>query len=675
MVARGIMLLILGLVVQGVQAQSFASIQALDQRRFSLPLSEAAFVQEGSSLVVDLSGYDVTSFSRILEHSLVIELESPLPAGEYHLSVLQLFSDGNAAVLLATMLQVSEPDGGQYSVNALLQTNYRVAEGSGQAFDGTDKSASKASVSYEGSRVTGAWQLGSALDLIYDRYSAAAPPEERWLLPDYLVSATHSGPVVSSSLKVGGVGVAQQDFVFSSFRRRGVSLETVDVSDRFAIQAFSVVSTPRNLVGGGDLLPRESDERASGVTASISLLENRLRLKGGLVDGRTGLNGAGFNEFGDTAVYGGDTWNAGLQSTFFGGGVDVSLERAGSRFDADGIGLGESARGDDAERATIVFSSTGGFGSGPFSYWSMQLEHREVGIDFYSLGNMSLPGNLRVHSAYLQAGFRDFAVDLDFARERSNPDDTPTLASQTLERSGINVAYSPSTLELSKGPWRWLGAPSLNTWLYRMDSSQPDTDAMLVGFDVDNITEEAGIGLSFAKDRLTWALQVGLIDYTDRSFAVFDGPFLVYEPPSDSRNVQVSLQMSWMPTERTTLDAFVQNNQLDESESNNAYRNRVYGVGGSFVLLPDKLSARASLSIGRDQNSFGNPLFLDERLRSRVADLQLAWHAVAARDSRPGLRLTLSGNYARNEDLAWLVDDELWSVIIGAQLDWRRDRP
>ncbi|NGX16302.1 hypothetical protein [Wenzhouxiangella sp. XN24] len=672
---RGFLLLIFAAMAPAVHAQSDIPIQALDQRNFSLALPEAAFGQEGSSLAVDISGYDVTGFSRIDGVSLVVEMDSPLPPGEYLVTVLQVFADGNAAVLLDALLGVAEPDGGQYSLNGMLQSSYRVADGSGQAFDGTDESVTKGSLSFEGVRTSGALRLGSAVDVIYDRYNAATPPEERWLLPDYLVSATRDGAALTSSLKIGGVGVGQNDFVFSSFRRRGVSLETVDVSERFAIQAFSVVSTPRNLLRGEELLPRESDDRASGVTASISLLDDRLRFKGGLVDGRTSLSGAGFNNFGDPAVYGGETWNAGLQSTLVDGGIEISLERAGSRFDADGIGLGESARGGDAERATVVFSSAGGFGNGPFAYWSMQLEHREVGIDFYSLGNMSLPGNLRVQSAYLQAGFRDFAVDLDFARERSNPDDAPSLASQTLDRAGINFVYTPGMLELSRAPWRWLGAPSLNTWFYRMDSSQPDTDAVLVGFDVDNTTEEAGIGLSFAKDRLTWALQVGLIDYTDRSVAVFDGPFLLYEPPSDSRNVQVSLQMSWVPTERTTLDAFVQNNQLDESESNNAYRNRVYGVGGSFVLLPDKLSARASVSIGRDQNSFGNPLFLDERLRSRVADLQLIWHAVAARDSRPGLRLTLSGNYARNEDLAWLVDDELWSVIIGAQLDWRRDRP
>lgn len=675
MTVRVFILLIAASVAQAVQAQSIEPIAALDQRSFSLTLPEAAFSHDGSSLAVDLSGYDVTSFSRIVERSLVVELDSPLPPGEYLVSVFQLFPDGDAAVLADAVLAVAEPDGTRHSVNAMLQSNYRVAEGSGQAFAGTDESATKGSLSAEAERVSGAWQLGGQLDVIYDRYSQATPPNERWVLPDYLLSATRHGAGTTSSLKVGGVGVAQQDFVFANFRRRGVSLETVDVSERFAVQAFSVVSTPANLLQGRALLPLESDDRATGVTASFSVLDERLRLKAGLVDGRTGLGGAGFNNFGDTTVYGGETWNAGLQSTLVDGSVEISLERAGSRFDADGLGLGDPASRDDAERATLVLSSAGRLGSGPFSYWSMQLEHREVGIDFYSLGNMSLPGNLRVHSAYLQAGFHDFSIDLDIARERSNPGDAPSLGSQTFDRAGLSLAYAPSTLDLSSEPWRWLGAPSLNAWAYRMAGSQPDADAVLVGFDVDNSTDEFGIGLSFARERLTWGLQVGLIDYTDRSIAVFDGPFLIYEPPSDSRNLQVSLQTSWAPSERVTLDAFAQNNRLEETDSDDVYRSTVYGLGGSWVLLTDKLSARASISLGRDQNRFGNQLFPNERLRSRVADLQLDWQAVAARDDRPGLRVTLSGNYARNEDLGWLVDNELWSVIIGAQVDWRRNRP
>lgn len=675
MTARLILLLLLGAGLAPAEAQQAGPVRATDQRSFSLELPDAAFAHADAGLAVDLDGFDVTPFSRLEASTLVVELDSPLPPDRYQLNVILFFADGGSEVLLDTILEVPLADGAAHELSGMLQANYRVAEGPAESFAGADDATAKGGLSYQGERRSGAWRLGAGADLIYDRYSQAAPADERWLLPEYSLAARHEGAVAATALQAGNVRAQPDDLLFSNFQRRGVALESLASSDRFRLQAFSMVSTPGNLLRGGELWPSDSDNRSSGLSASIALPDERLRLNGGLVDGRSPLGGAGFNQFLDPAIIGGDSWNLGLNSTLADGSVALALERAGSSFDADGLGVGAAARSDDATRATLSLASGGAFASGPFSYWAAEFQHRRVGLDFYSIGNLSLPGNIEAHSAYLQAGWRDFAVDLDLARERSNPDDDPDLATQTLDRAGVSLGWSPGTLDPDHVIWRWLGAPSVNTWVYRYESSQPDADAQLVGFDVDNATDEIGLALTFARAQLSWGLQLGLVDYDDRSDPVFDGNFLLYEPPSDSRNIQASLQASWAATERVTLDAYLQRNKLDESDFDDVYRSTAYGLGGSFILLPNRLTARAGLNLGNDRSDFGNPQFLAERLRSRVADLQLSWQALHARPGRPGLNVNLSGSYSRNEDLALLADDELWSVFVGAQLDWNGSRP
>lgn len=655
-------------------AQQAVEVLADDPRSFSLELPASAFSHPGAALAVDVNGYDVTPFSRIEASKLSVELETPLSPGQYALSILLFLPDGGAEVLLDATLEIVGAEGVQWSANAMLQTSFRIAEDPAEAFDGLERVTTKGSLSHQAEQLAGAWQLESTLDVIYDRHNPAAPAGEEWLLPEIELAAAHRGDAATTSLTAGAIGIAQQNLLFSRFQRRGALLATAANTGRIELQAFSVVSTPSNLISADQLYPGDGDSRSDGVAASVQLADQRLRISGAFIDGRTPLGGAGFNQLDDDAIYGGDSWNMKLESTLADGSVVLQLERAESRFDADGIGFGAPAQRDDATSATLLVSSMGRLGSGPFSYWSAELQHRTVGLDFYSVGNLGLPGNLEVHSAYLQAGVRDLAVDLDLAREQTNPSNDPLLPTQTLDRSGIRFTYAPGVLDPENVAWEWLGAPSLHGWLYRLEHSQPNPDATLAGFDLDNTTKEFGVGLSFARDRLSWSLQLGVIDYLDRSEAVFDGEFLLYEPPSDSRNLQASVQAVWAPTERLTLDAHAQRNKFEETDFDNDYRNTLYGAGATVQLLPARLSLRGSVNMGRDRSHFGDALFMPEQLNSSFADLQLVWHAMAARPGRAGLSVNLSGSYARNEDLAFLIDDEMWSIFLGARLDWARNK-
>ena len=496
------------------------------------------------------------------------------------------------------------------------------------------------------------------------------PGSHDWLLPAYELYAGFAGETASTWAVAGTIGIDRDDLLFSSYQRRGAALEAAAGSGRLSVQGFSVSSRPRSRFDGDYILPSSGDDRTTGLATSLVVVEKRLEIGGGYVDGKSRFGGDGFSPQTGTALFGGDSWNVAIDSRWLANGLWIHLERAGSDFDPDGLGIGLPASSDDALEARVQLESGERIGAGPFAYWSAVLRHSVVGRDFYSLGNLVLPGNLEVSSAWLQGGFTSVVIDIELARETSNPDDDPSTATQTLRRSGLSVSWSPATWQPDSRIFRLLGAPSASAWWYRIDNSQPDADALVVGFDVDNATDEAGLSLAFSRDELSWSLEYGTVDYDDRSVAVFDNGFLVYEPYSDSRNRYLSVALGWIPGERLGVEAFLQRNTLEETDYGDEYRSTGYGISTNVIVIPERLTLFASLTRGEDRTRFGNTQFAPERFASDVASLQLSWQAARAEGAQPAINLFLKGNYGRNEISSVPADDDFWAVYLGASLNW-----
>lgn len=655
-------------------AQSDAVVVAEDNQSIGVALPDAALAEEGASLSIDLDGYDISQFAELDGSTLQIILDSPVSAGEHALTVYLFHENGEAEIVLQEDLFI-ESTGVAWELNTTFQTNYRADESSELDFDGVDNSSNSGSIALRAEKSSGNWQIGAGVDAIYDTENVVAPGDDSWMLPDYRLQFGYGGDRASTSLSAGNISVSRDDLLFSAYTRRGAALEAGMTSGRVQLQMFSVNSTPRNGFDGDYFYPGESNDESSGVSGLVTIVNNHLFLTGGFVDGKTTFGGAGFNEFDDPEIYGGDSWNVALDGYWMSDSIWLHAETAESTFDADGINVGLPESDDDATQVLLQLSSEGDLGYGPFNYWSAYYQYQRIGIDFFSLGNMSLPGNLDMRSFYFQGGFDSLSVDFEAAREKTNPDDDPALPRQTLHRVGANISYSPAVINPDNALWATFGAPSLTVRLFQTQNRQPIADALLAGYDVDNITEESGIGVSFAKETLSWGVQYDIIDYDDSSEEVFDGGFLIYEPLSDSRNRATSLQASWVPGERVSLDAMLQWNNLEDIDSGDTYRTTTYSLSGNFVLVRDKLSLFASVSQGRDENRFGDPQFIDERLRSRFASLQINWATLAADGNRPGLDLFLKGSWMRNDDLAFMVDSKIWSVYLGAAVSWAGSKP
>jgi hypothetical protein len=641
-----------------------------DSKLISLDLPEQVFTTDGATLAAELDGYDVSAFGRLNGQTLEIHLETPLLPGEHVVRALLFPPDGESELLLDVVLEVPAADIAKLSLNTLLETNYRASESSDGNFQGIARQVNSGSLAFAAEKLSGNKRISGNLQTVYNPSQLAGAAGNSWLLPTYSFSAGYQGETANTTISAGNVAVSREDLLFSAWKRRGAIIETKTTSGRLHLQAFSVSSAPRNEFDGDYLVPGNPQDRSSGISATLASADDQIRISASLLDGKTSLNGAGFNQFNDAVIYGGKSWNIALDSIWLNESLWLYLEKAVSDFDSDGFGLGRPADHDDAVQAMMQLSSQGDLGTGPFDFWMAYLQYQEVGRDFYSLGNLSLPGNLTVHSGYFKGGLTSVLMELEIVREQSNPDNDPALPTQTLQRAGSTVSWSPTLVDPDNRLWRRLGTPSLRGWLYRTDNTQADSDALVAGFDLDNRSDESGFALEFAKQRLSWAVQYELFDYKDNSAAVYDGAYLIYLPPSDSRNRQASIKANWAPGERLTLNVMLQRNNLEESDFGNEYRSTNLAIGGTFILVPEKLTLALNLNRWQDRNRFSNPQYAAENLQSRIANLQLNWIVRQKTAQSPGVNMFLKGNYGRTQDPAFLLDDKTWSIYLGAAIRW-----
>jgi hypothetical protein len=326
------------------QAAADAVVVEFDavNRTLAVPVPESAFSREGIELAVDLDGYDVTAFARIEDRWLLVEFDVDLAAGEHALALVAFHADGSEETLADAVFEIAATDRAEWALNTVLESNYRVQESSGD-YAGADVLANSGSISVSSEGTRGKGGYGAVVEATYDEANASIPGTDEWLLPYYEFYAGRSGETASAWAVAGNIATDREDLLFSSYQRRGAALETSARAGRFTLRGFSVGSEPQGGFGGDYFFASDADDRSSGVTTSLVVAEKRLELGGAYIDGRSRFGGDGFNPQNELLVFGGETWNVSVDSSWLDDEFRIRFERAGSDFDADGIGSGAGA--------------------------------------------------------------------------------------------------------------------------------------------------------------------------------------------------------------------------------------------------------------------------------------------------------------------------------------------
>lgn len=634
--------------------------------RFDLhaPLSAEA------SLAVELDGYDVTAFASLVDGQLSLALDVALAPGRHTLQVLAFLPNGDISTLLDQSLTIDAPeqDIQHYGAHLSLDSSYRLDASPDDSYQAVRELASQGGLALRGLHQQGELTVQAELDALYDSTSEnlGNASGTEWALPNYRIDAGYQGSRLSAGALVGNVRLEQEDLLFSMFQRRGAEVRIGTADQSTELRLFEVNSEPVTRVDQALVLPGQ-DLRGQGATLKSRLAGDALMLKLGYVDGKTQLGGAGIYLPGEAVLYGGDSWNLGLDSYWLAQSVWLHAEYAESNFDSDGIDLGDESETDSALQLLARLQS-GGLPAGPFEYWTATLQRQVVGAHYYSLGNLSLPGDVALNRFIGQFGRQSLSLNLEWSSEENNQDDNPALPTQTLERQLVNLNYLPMLAPDSA--WLWLGSPSTALNLSQIRHSQPDSDAARVGFDLDNQTRELSLGLNFSLQSWSWGVQWAATRMDDRSQAVIINGYEIYRPASDLDNQMLGLNLSWMASSRASVNLYTQFNRQRLTDAGDSYHNRNLGFDTQLQLIPDRLTLGLNYNYGADRSQLADPDLIEDDFLSHFGNGQLTWKALAPKGNTPGLNLYLRASYGRQDNRAFAWAQEQWSAHLGVELAW-----
>lgn len=700
-------LLLAGLVGQAGAAETLTLEPGQTQLSFSVPGLES--VGAGDQLAVELDGYDVTALISRSDAAFLLDLSGPLGEGSHPLLVMVFHADGNVATLLEAEVQVGAaplPEGGaapqgevaaadelvgplpadageaaqvgsspahRYTLYGLLSNSYRVDEKDAASYPDTPRYASNGGLSYRGEGGGGDWQWQAEVDALYDNLSENNPTGNEWELPNYRLAATRGSGLQRQGVALGNYGVLREDLLFSAYQRRGAVVTLGDALEGpLQLDVFGLQSEPLTDYNRRLGFPQSGSERSSGGLLTFTPLQDDpqlLQLSAAYINGETTDSGTAWLSPDQQTRYGGDSWNLAVDSRLGENSLWLHADYAWSSFDSDGLGRGEDEQDDTSHDLQAQFSSGQWFPAGPFDQWNLTLQRREVGLDFFTLGNLSLPGDLRLDRLNWQGYLGNLQLDAELARETNNLDDQDQVADQIADRRVLNLYYYP-TVDGEALPWRLLGLPSLNAGYSNTRRRQDEEDAQRVGFDLDDRTRESLFGASFYHARWNWSVQHTVQGTDDRSQAVEQNGYLIYEPPSDQRNRFTTLQVGYMPLDSLSLSTSWQWNKLQETDDDNVYRGISRGLDLAWQIVPERWRLNASYYRGRDTSHLGDTDFLGDSVLQQSAHLQLTWTVAQPDGLSPGLDWFLKGSYAQQDSRLYDQAQEDWQLLLGFDLRW-----
>jgi hypothetical protein len=362
-----------------------------------------------------------------------------------------------------------------------------------------------------------------------------------------------------------------------------------------------------------------------------------------------------------------------MQSQLFEGALKVNTEYAWSNFDNDGIDIGEARQRDEAWNASAEWHAAHNEQRMLVDQWTLGAQIQEVGTQFWSLGNLYLPGDLRSEKIYYAANTGGLSLAAEYIREQNNIDKQAERPDQQADYLNFDWYYTPQDLNEESAFWALLGLPSFNGYAHYMERNQDQEDALLAGYDLDNVVSEYNLSANFNKTNWNWSIQHTQTWLDDRSSQLEENGFILYEPPSDSINYLTGLTLGLIPSDSINLNFLIQWNVLKEEDSRNKFSNLNFGIDSQFLLIPEKWTLNLNYSINENDNDYNDEFNINSRFRDQTINLQSNWTLLKAKGISPGINLYFKGSYLRQQEIKTDDNAEIYQLLLGVSLYWNKE--
>lgn len=674
-------LIVCAVISPTVFATTKVKIGQPDPIYFPFHHSDSDALQQGQ-LHATLGDYDITSLMSYDASGFYLNLNGAVETGTYPLHITLRMPDGQTTLLVSDDITFSDSE--RYAgIEFRSNTAYRVAESDTEDFSQSVKRLTESALRLQAKHLSPKTTVHSYADLQH-RSDGNTFSGDKLEIANFHVGVVRKTMIGNLGFSLGNQHIEQQGLIFNGFNRRGVSAELASDQGHYQMKTFFINSDPEVSSKENVILASDKREQSSGATFDVDVFNTqpgRLRVSGGYIDGQSELGGTGIGfssgfylNDSPPVAYGGRAWNISASSTWWQNALSIQAEQAKSRFDSDGLGIGDAARKDKASRYALTLASLGPLAKllSPLhvNAWQLNWQRQTVGEDFFSLANLGLPGDLRTDQTVLQLNWNQVQVSAEHSRAQNNVDDRTDAATQTTAQTQIAANYTPAISD-NAGVWQALGRPSFSLRLSQTQRDQAAGDAVLVGYDLDDNTQDYQFSAFFQRDKFNWSLQHGETQYKNNAGALLDGDFTIFQPDPDTKNHFTSVSLNVNPTKNISLFPSLQWSDYKESQTNNHQDAFNFGLSTNMRMFQNKLDVNINYNRAEQTTTYSSNTGLD--YQSEQASLIANWHAIQPKGVNPGLKVSL--RHIWNEQTAsFQPKNDNYQVMLSMEFYWAKGR-
>ncbi len=583
-----------------------------------------------NNLFVEFDGYDVTGMVQMDGLTVVYQPPQRLSPGNYLLRLVEKIPNGKFIELDRWDIRVAGPGiPSKPSVTGTLdgQIRHTVDEDQPAVNDepGTSVRGNLQVLAKTGGEQ---WNAEGRANVFYDTVRLHNADKEHLDLGDYLLTERGYAGDLSTVLRLGNHDPGLSNMLVNNFFRRGASAN-IGLGDRAMLTGFA--ADPARATGWDNATGvTDSDQRVGGFFAKFYPFSptygDRIFLESGFYDGEGTIKST---NAGVAADVGND--GSGFTVAAQGQSLDDKWRLRGdyahTRFDSDGDGTLVTSKSGDGYRTMLTFTPRGDLKTpdADLRQWTITALYQKTGTFFRSLANTTLPQDeerIDVASVYQH---KTLNVTGEAYATRNNTDGDVSLPTDRTCGALAQASFSPAYFSNRLDPANWFTYSTFTFGGSLLDAGRQKTPSAFTGLGLDQASWSANAGWTAAFTRTTFSINDVYSGFEDS----------VTGTNSYNDNVATA-SLSWQATDRLTLTPSLQQEVKDQRDIGTQLHYFIT-LDSAATLVPGKLFHTFHYSALLDDGGPGTD--------QHNASTALTWQIRPAEKNRPGLALSLNGDY------------------------------
>lgn len=586
-------------------------------------------------LILEFDGVDVTALMQHRKNTLIFSPPQALSLGDHTLRLVYNAPSGDIEELANWPIEVRRSKSfreaefqGDLSVNASNRISDKNVDQS------VDKAQMDGAFNFAATLADADWKASASADILANTNKTVMNDAQGFDLGSFLFSGEKQNLLGN----LGHHGIDHSSLVMQQFFGRGGSATIHNDDQRYQGTVFSMYATPVSGFRNGLGVATDNDS-IDGVTAKAFPLKGdpeKLYVSAIYLSGSSSNGQGGEAVIGDTTAFDSDDWGLQAESRVLDKRLRMRAEFARSRFTSKDVGISIPERSDNAYSLLAIYEFQPGENSETPIQWNMGIEHQNIGTDYTSIANVSLPPDRKLWRVF--GGFNRGSTDIQASvgRETDNVQGAADLPTVETNQYSLTAGYNPE-LEFNKEAqpvYGVLGQQSYSLSWFTSRQQQIKDGIGSLADPINQTTRSVNLAGNFSYETWSWGANYNVIMFDDNE-----------NINPDTQTQVLDLHSDIMIGERLTIQPQLQWDKTQDLDNTVDTKNFTATLIINYKIVPNKWGLDLNYSLNDSRVSDDSQI-----TRTETIATNLYWQVWPTKPNRPGLQLWLNGSHSDTQD-------------------------